>query len=177
MPILIVRLAEKSHVQAARLHLSTIAQREAEHADWPDELASALIANPSLNLSRWSESNGLTPWGVSRGFMRVFGLSPSAFRVRTRARKAWKAIQSEKAPLAAIASDLSFADQPHMTRSVKQLTGMGPQACRKAANGFKTTRNGHLELRICVAQLVSFSPSQLFLALVCSPVSQSAPLI
>jgi AraC-like DNA-binding protein len=137
---LIVRLAQTNRVQAARLLLSTIAQREAEHADWPDELASALIANPSLSLSRWSESNRLTPWGVSRGFMQVFGLSPSAFRVRTRARKAWKAIQSDKAPLAAIASDLGFADQPHMTRGVKQLTGMGPQAWRKAANGFKTER-------------------------------------
>ena len=137
---LIVRLAEKSHSRAAQFLLSEIAQQESKHTDWPDELASALMANPSLSLSQWSESKGLTPWGVSRGFMQVFGLSPSAFRVRTRSRQAWKAIQADQAPLAAIAWDLGFADQPHMTRSVKQLTGMGPQACRKAANQFKTQR-------------------------------------
>lgn len=137
---LIVRLAEKSHAHAARLLLSEVVQQKAKHTDWPDELASALIMNPSLSLSRWSERNGLTPWAVSRGFMQVFGLSPSAFRVRTRARQAWKAIQLDNKRLAAIASDLGFADQAHMTRSVKQLTGLGPQACRKAANLFKTQR-------------------------------------
>ena len=137
-PDLIVCLAEKSQAQAARLLLSSIVARETERTDWPDELASALIANPSLSLSRWSQDEGLTPWQVSRGFLQVFGLSPSAFRVRTRARQAWKSIETNEKPLAAIATTFGFADQPHMTRSVKQLTGMGPQAWRKAANGFKT---------------------------------------
>jgi len=83
-PDLIVRVAEKNQVQAARLLLSSIAQREPNCEDWPDELASALIANPSLSLSRWSESKGLMPWAVSRGFMQVFSISPAAFRARTR---------------------------------------------------------------------------------------------
>jgi AraC-like DNA-binding protein len=43
-----------------------------------------------------------------------------------------------KEPLAKIATDLDFADQAHMTRSVKQLTGTAPQAWRHAANRFKT---------------------------------------
>jgi AraC-like DNA-binding protein len=126
-----VRLAEKSQAQAARLLLSSIVARETERTDWPDELASALIANPSLSLSRWSKDEGLKPWQVSRGFMQVFGLSPSAFRVRTRARQAWKSIETNEEPLAAIATTFGFAVQPHMTRSVKHLTGMGPQAWRK----------------------------------------------
>ena len=41
-------------------------------------------------------------------------------------------------PLAKIAAHLGFADQSHMTRSVKQTTGMNPLAWRAAANGFKT---------------------------------------
>ncbi len=137
-PDLIVRLAEKSQAQAARLLLSSIVARETEWTDWPDELASALIANPSLSLLRWSEGEGLTPWQVSRGFMQIFGLSPSAFRARARARQAWKSIETNKESLAEISTALGFADQSHMTRSVKQLTGMGPQAWRKAANRFKT---------------------------------------
>jgi len=139
-PDAIVRLAEKSDAQAARLLLSAIRDRKPTHEDWPDILASAMIANPSLNLSRWSESKGLKPWTVSRGFMQVFGISPEGFRTRMRARRAWNTIVASERPLAAIASDLGFADQSHMTRSVKQLTGMTPQMCRKAANGFKTNR-------------------------------------
>jgi AraC-like DNA-binding protein len=37
-----------------------------------------------------------------------------------------------------IAAHLGFADQSHMTRSVRWLTGMAPQAWRFPANGFKT---------------------------------------
>ena len=134
----IVRLAEKSQAQAARLLLASVVRRKPNDADWPDELASALTANPSLKLSRWSESKGLKPWVVSRGFMQVFGVSPAAFRARMRARHAWNVIEASETPLAAIAAELGFADQSHMTRSVKQLTGMAPQMCRKTANPFKT---------------------------------------
>jgi AraC-like DNA-binding protein len=134
----IARAVERSPTEAADLLLSVIATRPSRNIDWPDELAAALIQNPSLNLSVWSDSKGLAPWTVSRGFAQVFGISPSAFRVRTRARHAWKAIQTSKEPLAKIVADLDFADQAHMTRSVKQLTGTAPQAWRHAANRFKT---------------------------------------
>jgi AraC-like DNA-binding protein len=135
----IARAVERSPAEAADLLLSVIATRPSRNIDWPDELAAALIQNPSLSLSLWSESKGLAPWTVSRGFAQVFGISPSAFRVRTRARHAWKAIQTTKEPLVKIAADLDFADQAHMTRCVKQLTGTPPQAWRQAANRFKTS--------------------------------------
>ena len=137
-PDFLIRIAEKNKAQAAELLLSTLTVSQTGFADWPDELAAALMENASLSLSLWGESRGLTPWAVSRGFMQVFGVSPSTFRARTRARNAWKAIKSGKEPLAHIAVDLGFSDQPHMTRSVKQLTGIGPRAWRIAANKFKT---------------------------------------
>jgi AraC-like DNA-binding protein len=136
----VVRLAEKSQTDAASFLLSSITKTESEHGDWPDELALALVANPSLSLSRWSECKGLTPWAISRGFMQVFGITPVAFRARTRARRAWKAITTGEDALATIAANLGFADQSHMTRSVKHITGMTPQMCRAAANRFKTPR-------------------------------------
>jgi len=82
--------------------------------------------------------------GCIAGLYAVFGISPAAFRARTRARQAWNVIAASEEPLAAIAADLGFADQSHMTRSVKQLTGMAPQMCRKAANPFKTQRSRSL---------------------------------
>jgi AraC-like DNA-binding protein len=129
-PDSIIRIAEKSEEEAAALLIALTERREGECADWPDELATALMQDPSLSLSSWSEATGIGPWTVSRGFSRVFGISPVAFRARTRTRLAWKAVQRSKEPLARIAASLGFADQSHMTRSIKSMTGKGPQAWR-----------------------------------------------
>ena len=139
-PDSIVRLAERSCSDAADLLFSLAVSRTPQPADWPDELAAALMRNPSLKLSHWGETNRIKPWAVSRGFGMVFGVSPETFRARARARLALTRIHETQAPLASIAAELGFADQSHMTRSVKQLTGIAPQAWRSAANGFKTGR-------------------------------------
>jgi AraC-like DNA-binding protein len=140
-PDSVARVAERSCRDALDLLFSVAISRTPQPADWPDELAAALMLNPSLKLSLWGETNGIPPWAVSRGFGLVFGVSPEAFRARTRARRALKSIQNTQASLASIAAELGFADQSHMTRSVKQLTGIAPQAWRSAANGFKTRRS------------------------------------
>ncbi len=82
------------------------------------------MQNPSLRLLQWGEKKGLAPWKISRGFSQVFGFprKPSA---HVPARHAWTAIRDTPEPLAKTATHLGFADQSHMTRSVKQLTGMG----------------------------------------------------
>jgi len=135
---LIVSAAERSRAEATGLLLATIQEMTSNCIDWPDELATALMQNSSLVLSTWAQEQGLAPWTVSRGFAQLFGISPEAFRARSRARHAWKAIQTTKRPLAEIASHLGFSDQAHMTRSVRQMTGLAPGAWRAAANGFKT---------------------------------------
>ena len=140
-PDSVARVAERSCRDALDLLFSVAISEMPQPADWPDELAAALMRNPSLRLSRWGEENGIAPWTVSRGFGLVFGVSPEAFRARIRARHALKSHSDTQAPLASIAAELGFADQSHMTRSVKQLTGITPQAWRSAANGFKTRRN------------------------------------
>ena len=139
-PDSVARVAERSCRDALDLLFSVAIRRTPQPADWPDELAAALMRNPSLKLSLWGETNGIPPWAVSRGFGLVFGVSPEAFRARIRARRALKSIQNTQASLASIAAELGFADQSHMTRSVKQLTGMAPLAWRSAANGFKTRK-------------------------------------
>lgn len=134
----VVRTAENDRRDAIDLLLSMATSWEPQSADWPDELAAALMQNPSLRLSEWGEERGLAPWNISRGFPQIFGISPKAFRARSRARHAWKSIQNTSEPLAKIAAHLGFADQAHMTRSVKQLTGTGPGMWRAAANRFNT---------------------------------------
>jgi AraC-like DNA-binding protein len=140
-PDSVVRVAERSCREAVDLLISVALSDMPQPADWPDELATALMQNPSLKLSQWGEKNGIAPWAVSRGFALVFGISPEVFRARIRARHALKRIRGTQSPLASIAVELGFADQSHMTRSVKRLTGVGPRTWRLAANGFKTRRN------------------------------------
>lgn len=129
-PDAIVRIAEKNEAEAADLLLSLTEIQEPECCDWPDELAAALTQNASLSLSSWSAAKGITPWSLSRGFAQVFEVSPSAFRARARTRQAWKAIRTTRASLARIATHCGFADQSHMTRSVKSMTGKSPRAWR-----------------------------------------------
>jgi AraC-like DNA-binding protein len=129
-PDLIVSAGERSLVEATALLLSKVQGTTPNSIDWPDELATALVQDSSLLLSTWTQEQGLAPWTVTRGFAQVFGISPEAFRARTRARRAWKEIASTQTPLVEIALDLGFSDQAHMTRSVKEMTGMTPSGWR-----------------------------------------------
>lgn len=130
-PDVIVRLAEKSELHAAALLLLSTEIREPEFRDWPDELAASLADNACINLSGWSKARGISAWNLSRGFAKVFGLSPCAFRARARTRQAWRAIRAARMPLSAIAAHFGFADQAHMTRSVKTVTCRCPSAWRR----------------------------------------------
>jgi AraC-like DNA-binding protein len=131
-PDRIVRFVEKGDLEAATLLLCSTEIKESECQDWPDELAASLTQNASLNLSGWSEMNGISAWDLSRSFAKVFGISPCAFRARARTRQAWRAIRTAGTPLSAIAAHCGFADQAHMTRSVKAMTGHCPTAWRSA---------------------------------------------
>jgi AraC-like DNA-binding protein len=129
-PDLIARAVERSPASAAALVLQTLRMRQPRVSDWPEQLAADLTHNTSLNLTAWSKERGIAPWTLSRGFESVFEVSPSVFRAVARARRAWKAIRTTREPLVDIAARLGFADQAHMTRSVKCLTGNVPRAWR-----------------------------------------------
>jgi AraC-like DNA-binding protein len=131
-PDTIVSVAEKDEGEASALLLSSIKMQEPQYQDWPDDLAAALIGDASLSLSTWSEETGISTWNLSRGFAQVFGISPSGFRARARVRRAWKAIRTTDIPLSAIAAQYGFADQAHMTRGIKSMTGHPPTAWRPA---------------------------------------------
>ncbi len=125
-PDAVVRLVEKRDTASAAILLLSAVVQKPTFQDWPDELAAALALKASVSLSDWSEKRGISAWELSRGFAKVFGISPSAFRARARARQAWRAIRVAQIPLSAIAAHFGFADQAHMTRSVKALTGCCP---------------------------------------------------
>ena len=131
-PDAIARLAETDRVAAARRLLAAIRPRPRTHADWPDLLAQALADDPQMSLGLWAAQAGLHPGSVSRGFRQVFGITPLAFRLVQRTRRALAAVRASTAPLSLIAQACGFADQAHMCRAIRTVANTTPKALRQA---------------------------------------------
>lgn len=127
----VARLAERDPCAASELAVLGLRPFIASAHDWPDALATALNRDPSLEITIWAERHGLAPETASRGFRRVFGVSPKRFRLEARARRAWRCLAGASS-LAELAAETGFADQAHMTRAVTDLTGRPPRAWVKS---------------------------------------------
>ncbi len=68
---------------------------------------------------------GISPEHASRAVRRWFGLGPSQLRREGRVRRAIGALQDGASPAQA-ACEAGFADQPHLTRTLKAATGLTP---------------------------------------------------
>lgn len=133
-PDAVVRAAERDVGEAAGVARAqwTLQRRPRRAADdLPDRLAAEIVEGRVASLARWAALRGLARETVSRAFSVAFGVSVRQFRAELRARAAWLRIVRTREPLAAIAAASGFADQAHMTRSVRQLTGASPAAWRR----------------------------------------------
>ena len=140
-PDLLARLAERDPIEAAAALTETLRPGQMALADTPDQLAQALSNDDAPAVEAWARDHGVTRETAFRWFRDAYGVGPARFRVEARARRAWRAIVEGDATLAQIAADLGFADQAHMSRDVKDLTGRAPGAWRVAArlqHSFKT---------------------------------------
>ena len=133
----IARAAERDVAEAAACVREQLQETERGPEDWPDMLARDLLADPDCRLDAWARAHGLAAATVSRGFHKVFGTSPAAFRTETRTRRAYALIAGSAAPLVSIAVATGFADQAHLSRATRALTGAPPSAWRRS-NSFKT---------------------------------------
>ena len=135
----IARMAE-TDVEAAVAELTVqLKALPADAGDWPSLLASDLLRDPRLRLGAWAAAHGLAPATVSRGFHKMFRVSPATFRAEARAQRALTRIACQTQPLAAIAVETGFADQAHLSRATKALTGAPPARWRRS-NPFKINR-------------------------------------
>lgn len=126
----IVRVAEYNAAAAAELIMDGMRSEEVRLCDWPDLLADALNRNPDLSLTEWADRMKLDPASVSRGFRRCFGVSPKRFRLEAKTRSALRAITATTEPLSHVAANCGFADQSHLNRACRNLTGVTPAALR-----------------------------------------------
>ena len=131
----LVRRAQSDPVEAAQSLRPT--GTVASQADWPDRLALILSAPHEQRLGTLAASIGLAAETLSRGFRAAYGITPARFRAEVRVRQAMDLIVRTNAGLASIANDCGFSDQPHLTRSIVDLTGRTPGHWRRS-NPFKT---------------------------------------
>ena len=99
-----------------------------------DRLAAALTAGCAAGIGEWSARQGIVRETLSRHFRQLYGIDAAAYRAEARARRAWRMIVGTAAPLAEIAHASGHADQAHMTRAVRALTGHPPGAWRRVTS-------------------------------------------
>lgn len=126
----VVRLARRDPAAAAGAAAQDWMPAEGE-ADWPDLLAGALRGGQRISLRQWAAAHGLAAETLSRGFRKAYGTTPARFAAEMRARRAWDALGDTHDSMAALALDTGFADQAHMSRAVRALTGRSPAAWRR----------------------------------------------
>jgi AraC-like DNA-binding protein len=140
----LARISEKD-LPGAALLLESSLQKQCRPSpgiknDWPDLLLAALVTNLSMEIGVWAETNGLARETVSRGFTLAYGITPTAFRAEWRARSAWLRVTHGSDRLSQIALDTGFADQAHMTRWIRRITGAPPLAWRPESGKSKAKR-------------------------------------
>lgn len=123
-PDAVARLAERDPLAAAEWLLAAIEPSTNPCDDWPDRLAALLRIGP-VCLSDWAEEHGVAPSSVSRGFKLAYGTSPQRYGLEQRAAKAARDIAAG-AGLAEAGFAAGFADQPHMTRTLRALYALTP---------------------------------------------------
>ena len=140
-PDLLARLAERDPAEAASALLETLRPGQAGLADAPDQLAQALSGDDAPAVEAWARDQGVARETAFRWFRDAYGVGPARFRVEARARRAWRSIVEGDTALVDIAAEAGFADQAHMSRDVKALTGRSPGAWRgqiRLQHSFKT---------------------------------------
>jgi AraC-like DNA-binding protein len=145
-----VRDPDALAIQAERDPLEAMAQlrvdlleSSAQELHWTERLAQALRMETITHMGNWAESERLAPETVSRGFHRVFGVTPKLFRLESRARGAWNRVLRSSTPLTAIAHETGFCDQAHLSRAVRALTGDPPSYWRRYGIAHGLTRQMH----------------------------------
>jgi AraC-like DNA-binding protein len=84
-----------------------------------------------LRLDRLAAHAGLSTHHLIRAFRREIGLTPHAYVVDVRVRRAQERLRRGETP-AAVAGEVGFADQAHLSRAFKARIGVAPGAYRRA---------------------------------------------
>jgi AraC-like DNA-binding protein len=100
-----------------------------------DEIRAALDADPALRLDALASLVGWSPWYLSRTFRRVSGTTVGVYRRTLRVRAALDELAEGGDDLATVAVRTGFADQAHLTRTMRREIDMPPATARRWLRG------------------------------------------
>jgi AraC-like DNA-binding protein len=105
--------------------------RPRAHERLVDRAREALAAAPSCPLPDLAERLAVSPYHLSRVFHRTTGTTLRRYRIQLRTVAALDRLAGEDSPgLAALAAELGFADQAHLTRTLQAEVGEPPGRLR-----------------------------------------------
>jgi AraC-like DNA-binding protein len=127
-------------VEALSLELVTrLARTHADggHPAWVSEARELLHARfaESLRLTDVASGVGVEPDRLARAFRRAYGEPVATYVRRLRVNAAAARLVAEReTPISAIAADVGFADQSHLTRSFLRMMGTTPARYRQVSS-------------------------------------------
>jgi len=134
----LARLAERDLRDGQAALLKALRPGPGGLQDDVDGLAKALSDASPPPLSAWARGWDVVRQTAWRRFTAAYGVGPARYRVEARARRAWSRLVLGREDLSDIALAEGFADQAHMTRDVRALTGRTPGQWRALHHSFKT---------------------------------------
>ena len=127
----VVRFSNYDVVLAANELFISIEPKAEQLSDWPEVLAKSIRSDPEKSIDHWCKVFELAPATVSRGFKRSFGMTVVQYRAAVRTRGAFLGLRHDQVRLSELALRWGFADQAHLSRSVRSLTGKPPSYWQK----------------------------------------------
>ena len=103
-------------------------------ADWQLDLAKALVLrnlSADLSVSELASRCGLSRSHFARAFKISMGLPPHRWLMRCRVERSQELLERSSDDIAEIALRCGFADQSHLTRVFRAITGASPAAWRR----------------------------------------------
>ncbi|HUP49126.1 MAG TPA: AraC family transcriptional regulator, partial [Thermoanaerobaculia bacterium] len=82
-----------------------------------------------------ADSLRVHPVSLTRAFRRAYGIPVTRYRRLVRLRRAAEQLAGTEQSLSAVAQLAGYADQPHMCREIRSLTGLAPAVFRALARG------------------------------------------
>jgi AraC family transcriptional regulator len=132
---------------AAHVLRGRLARRERE-GDWINRIDATLREQFSKppSLTELAEMVHVHPVHVARTFRKRLHCSVGEYVRMLRMEAACKQLRQTDLPIAEIAVETGFADQSHLTRTLKRYMGISPMSLRRASQGYPLCTNAALKL-------------------------------
>lgn len=121
-------------------------RRAVETALWLDA-----NAHEPVDLERAARQAGLSPFHFLRLFAGIVGVTPHQYLLRSRLRRAARALAADDRPVSDIALDVGFADLSNFVRTFHRAAGLSPRGFRQAARAADPNERKILQDRLARA--------------------------